>query len=186
MAQTRAGSAGELVVRTSGDPYSVLPAIRSAVRETLPGVPLRSVRTMEQVVAGRMAQRRLNMLLLGLFGLLGLVISAAGVYGVMAQTVASRTREIGVRMALGATRSDVVGMILRNAGVLVVVGLIIGGLAAWSLSATAKSFLFGLQADDPRAFAVAVAVLAASALIASAVPARRAASVDPAVVLRTE
>ena len=186
MAQTRAGSAGELVVRTSGDPYSVLPAIRSAVRETLPGVPLRNVRTMEQVVAGRMVQRRLNMLLLGLFGLLGLVISAAGVYGVMAQTVASRTREIGVRMALGATPSDVVGMILRNAGVLVVIGLIIGGLAAWSLSATAKSFLFGLQADDPRAFAVAVVVLAASALIASAVPARRAASVDPAVVLRTE
>ena len=186
MAQAGTGFAGDLVIRTSGDPHAILPAIRSAVRDVMPGVPLRNVRTMEQVVAGRMAQRRLNMLLLGLFGLLGLVISAAGVYGVMAQAVASRRREIGVRMALGATRSAVIGMVLRSASMLVVSGLIIGGAGAWYLSATAKTFLFGLEADDPRAFAAAILVLAASAFLASALPARRAASVDPVVALRTE
>jgi ABC-type antimicrobial peptide transport system permease subunit len=126
------------------------------------------------------------MLLLGLFGLLGLVISAAGIYGVMAYVVSQRTREIGVRMALGATRGKVVGMVLSNALVLVTLGLAIGGIAAWFLSAAAKTFLFRLEASDPRAFAVAIAVLAVAALVASAIPARRAASVDPMVALRAE
>ena len=125
------------------------------------------------------------MLLLGLFGLLGLVISAVGIYGVMAYVVSQRTREIGVRMALGATRSTTwSGMVLRNAGVLVAAGLVIGGAGAWYLSAAAKTFLFRLDANDPRAFAAAVVSLALAALVASAIPARRAASVDPMVALR--
>ena len=177
---------GELVVRTSGDPYAMLPSVRSIVFGVLPDVPLRNVRTMEEVIARRVAQRKLNMLLLGLFGLLGLVISAAGIYGVMAYVVSQRTREIGVRMALGATRGKVVGMVLSNALVLVALGLAIGGIAAWYLSAAAKTFLFRLEASDPRAFAVAIAVLAVAALAASAIPARRAASVDPMVALRGE
>ncbi len=138
---------GELVIRTSGDPYQVLPAVKAAVLAVLPDVPLRNVRTMEEVLARRVAQRRLNMLLLGLFGVLGLVISAVGIYGVMAYVVAQRTREIGVRMALGATRSNVVGMVLRNACVLVALGLVIGGVGAWYLSAAAKSFLFRLESE---------------------------------------
>jgi len=185
MAQDRAGF-GELVIRTSGNPYDVLPAVKSAVLRVMPDVPLRNVRTMEEVMARRVAQRKLNMLLLGLFGLLGLVISAVGIYGVMAYVVSQRTREIGVRMALGATRSKVVGMVLKNAGTLVVVGLTIGGLGAWYLSAAAKTFLFRIEANDPRAFAVALGSLALAALVASAIPARRAASVDPMVALRAE
>lgn len=126
------------------------------------------------------------MLLLGLFGLLGLVISAVGIYGVMAYVVSQRTREIGVRMALGASRRTVVGMVLRNAGLLVALGMAIGGATAWYLSSAARSFLFRVEATDPRAFAVAVGVLAIAALAASAIPARRASSVDPMVALRSE
>jgi ABC-type antimicrobial peptide transport system permease subunit len=164
----------------------VLPAIKSVVLGALPDVPLRNVRTMEEVMSRRVAQRRLNMLLLGLFGLLGLVISAVGIYGVMAYIVSQRTREIGVRMALGATRGKVIGMVLTNAGLMVAAGLIVGGVAAWYLSATARTFLFRLESNDPRAFAAALVSLTLAALIASAVPARRAASVDPMVALRAE
>jgi ABC-type antimicrobial peptide transport system permease subunit len=144
---------------------------------------------MEELIATRVAQRRLNMLLLGLFGLLGLVIASVGIYGVMAYLVSQRTREIGVRMALGATRGDVVRMVLTNACLLIAAGLTIGGVGAWYLSTSAKAlnaFLFRLDANDPRAFAAALALLALAGLVASAVPARRAASVDPMVALRAE
>jgi putative ABC transport system permease protein len=178
--------ASELAILTSGDPYDVLPAVKSAVMNVLPDVPLRNVRTMDELFARRIAQRRLNMLLLGLFGLLGLVISAVGLYGVMAYVVSQRTREIGVRMALGATRSKVVGMVLINACSLVAAGLLIGGVGAWYLSATARTFLFGLEPTDPRAFVAALVSLALAGALATIVPARRAASVDPVVALRAE
>jgi putative ABC transport system permease protein len=176
----------ELVVRTNGDPYSVLPHIKSVVLAVMPDVPVRNVRTMEELLNTRMAQRRLNMLLLGLFGVLGLMISAVGIYGVMAYAVSQRTREIGVRMALGATRGRVIGMVLRQAAALIMLGLVMGTAGAWYLSAAASRFLFRLDAHDPRAFAVAMTMLVCSALIASVVPARRAASVDPIVALRAE
>jgi predicted permease len=185
MAQARV-SGGELVIRTAGNPYDVLPAVKAAVFAVLPDVPLRNVRTMEELMARQVAQRKLTMLLLGLFGLLGLVIAAVGVYGVMGYLVSQRTREIGVRMALGATRSNVVGMVLLNACALVTAGLVIGGAAAWYLSAASKAFLFRVEPTDPRAFAAAAATLLIAALVASAIPARRAASVDPMAALRAE
>jgi putative ABC transport system permease protein len=177
---------GELVIKTSGPPYSVLPAVKAAVAGALPDVPLRNVRTMEELFASRVAQRRFNMLLLGLFGLLGLVIAAVGIYGVMAYLVAQRTREIGVRMALGATRSNVIGMVVLNSAALVGAGALLGSIGAWYLSAAAKAFLFRLQPTDPRAFAAALVLVMTAALIASVIPARRAASVDPMVALRSE
>jgi putative ABC transport system permease protein len=177
---------GDLIIRTSGDPYTVVPAVRAAVLSVLPDVPLRNVRTMNEVIARQIAQRRFNMLLLGLFGVLGLVISAVGIYGVMAYVVAQREREIGVRMALGASRGAVVGMVLKSAAVLVAIGLVIGSVAAWSLGSTAKAFLFKIDVTDPRVYATAISVLVAAALIASVIPARRAASVDPLVALRAE
>jgi len=185
LAQSRAAFA-ELVIRTTGNPYDILPVVKSTVLQVMPDVPIRNVRSMEEIIARRVAQRRLNMLLLGLFGVLGLVISAVGIYGVMAYTVSQRTREIGVRMALGATKSTVIGMVMRQATVLLVLGLAIGVASAWPLSAFAQRFLFKLDTHDPRAFGAALATLAVAALIASAIPARRAASVDPMEALRAE
>jgi predicted permease len=183
MAQVGSGT-GYLVIQTKSDPGRMLPAIKTVVAEVLPKVPLRYVATMDDLVARQTAGRRLNMMMLGLFGLLGLVIATVGVYGVMAYSVAQRTREIGVRMALGATRARVIGMVLSNAGLVVVAGLAIGCLGAWSLSAFAKSFLFGLEPTDVRAFVAAAGSLSLAALLAAAIPARRAARLDPASVLR--
>jgi putative ABC transport system permease protein len=176
----------DLVIRTSGNPLEIVSSVKTAVLGVLPDVPLRTVRTMEQVLGRQVAQRRLNMLLLGLFGLLGLVISAVGIYGVMAYLVAQRTREFGVRMALGATRARVVRMVLTRAGVLVAIGLVVGGAGAWYLSATAKQFLFRMDTTDWRVFASAIGALAAAALLASAIPAHRAAGVNPIEALRSE
>jgi predicted lysophospholipase L1 biosynthesis ABC-type transport system permease subunit len=175
----------DLVIRTIGDPYDVLPQVKAAVFAVMPDVPLRNIRTMEELMAAQLAQRKVSMLLLGLFGLLGLAISAVGIYGVVAYLVSQRAREIGIRMALGATRAHVMRMMLVNASVLVMSGLILGAVAAWYLSAAARAFLFSIEATDPRAFAGAFLLLALAALAATAIPARRAASVDPMIALRT-
>jgi len=177
---------GYLVIRTSGRPYDVLPAVKAAALAVFPDVPLRNVSTMSEVLSKRLAQRRLNMLLMGLFGLLGLVISAVGIYGVMAYVVAQRTREIGVRMALGATQLDVVTMVVLSAARLVSCGIAVGGAAAWYLSAGARTLLFRLEPTDVRAYVAALTLLAAAGLVATAIPARRAASVDPVEALRSE
>ena len=179
-------SSGYLVIRTSADPYELLPAVKTAALSVLPDVPLRYVTSMERAVSRQTAQRRLNMLMLGLFGLLGLVISAVGVYGVMAYIVSQRTREIGVRMALGATKAKVIRMVLTNACRLVGAGLVLGGIGAWYLGTTAQAFLFGLEPHDLRAFVAAILALSAAAIAASLIPARRAAGVDPTVALRGE
>jgi predicted permease len=185
LAQGRAAGA-ELLVRTAGDPHDSLRAVRAAVFAVLPDVPLRNVSTMEEMFSRRMAQRRLNMLLLGLFGLLGLTIAGAGVYGLMAFVVAQKTREIGVRMALGASRRRVVGTVVVHALALVAVGVALGSSLAWYLSETARAFLFGIGPTDPRAFAAAAISLLAAAAVATIVPAWRAASVDPVAALRAE
>lgn len=177
---------GELMVRTSGDPFAVLPAVKAAVLRSLPDVPLRNVRSLEQVLERRVAQRKLDMLLIGLFGALGLVISAVGLYGVMAYAVTQRTKEIGVRMALGATQALIMRMVVRSAAVMVVTGLLIGAAGAWLLSRFAGAHLFRIEATDPRAFGVAVGVLLLAAAVAAVLPARRAAGVDPMVALRSE
>jgi predicted permease len=152
LAQGRAAGA-VLLVRTARAPYDSLRAVRAAVFAVLPDVPLRNVTTMEETFSQRMAQRRINMLLLGLFGLLGLTIAGVGVYALMAFVVAQKTREIGVRMALGASRMRVVGAVVVHALALVAIGLALGSSVAWYLSEAARAFLFGIGPTDPRAFA---------------------------------
>ena len=174
------------VVRTVGDPHEILPVAKTAVLGVLPAMALRYVATMQELVSSQTAQRRVTMLMLGLFGVLGLVIAAAGVYGAMAYLVAQRTREIGVRMALGATRGRVIALVIGRAIVLVMLGIAIGGVSSWYLASTVKSFLFGLEPNNAGALIGAGVALSVAALVASVVPARRAATVDPTVALRSE
>ena len=186
MAQEGSQSYGFVILHTTGDPNDALPALRAVVVQALPGVPLRNVARLEDLLAAQTAERRLSMLMFSLFGLLGLVISAVGIFGVIAYLVSQQTREIGIRMALGATRARVIADVVGHAGWLVTGGLVVGGLAAWSLSNLAGRFLFGLDPRDPRAYVVAMATLIAVALIATVLPARRAASIDPTEALRSE
>jgi predicted permease len=186
MAQGGSQSYGHVLIHTSGDPNDSLPALRTIVAQVLPHVPLRNVARLEDLLAAQTAERRLNMLLFGLFGLLGLAIAAVGLFGVLAYLVSQQTRDIGIRMALGASRSRVVAGVFGYVGGLVAAGLIVGGFAAWSLSSLAGRFLFGLDYRDPRAYAVAMITLLAAAFVATLLPARCAASIDPAEALRNE
>jgi ABC-type antimicrobial peptide transport system permease subunit len=179
-------SYGFVLLHTSGDPYDTLPALRGVAAQVLPQAPLRNIARLDDLFAAQIAQRRLSMLMFGLFGLLGLVISAVGIFGVIAYLVSQQTREIGIRMALGATRSRVVAAVFGHVGRLVAAGLMVGGLVAWSLSNAAGRFLFGLDPRDARAYAVAMITLVAAAFVATLLPARRAASVNPIEALRNE
>jgi putative ABC transport system permease protein len=180
-------SGGTLVIRTTGDAMAAVPALKAAIWSVNKEQRLtREVVTLEGYMDRLIAQRRFNMALLALFGVLGLVIAAVGIYGVMAYIVAQRTSEIGVRMALGATRGNVVAMVLRRASWLMAAGIAIGGAGAWYLSSTVKSFLFEVEPNDPGIFAGALTTLAIAGLLASAIPARRAAAVDPLIALRQE
>lgn len=176
-----------LVIRTHGAPMSVVPSVKSAIWSVDPEQRLTGdVVTLEGYMDRLIAQRRFNMALLALFGGLGLVIAAVGIYGVMAYVVAQRTSEIGIRMALGATRSNVVTMVLKRAALLMAAGLVLGGTTAWFLAANVESFLFQTEPTDPRIFVASLAVLTIAGLAASALPAQRAAAVDPLVALRHE
>ena len=186
MMQARGESYGFVLVKRSGDPNNALPALRAIVGQLLPGVPLRQVARLEDLMAAQTAERRLSMLMFGLFGFLGLVISAVGIFAVIAYLVSQQTREIGIRMALGATRSRVVAGVFGHVGRLVAAGLIVGGLVAWSVSNAAGRFLFGLDPRDPRAYAVAMITLLMAAFVATLLPARRAASVEPTKALQQE
>ena len=176
----------QLLIRTDGDPLAVLPAVRAAVAAVLPGEPVRDARTLDDILVRITAQRRLSMLLLTGFGILGLVIAAVGLYGLMAYVVRQRTRELGIRVALGATQRQVIASVMRSGVALVTAGLVVGTGAAVLTGAAARAFLFGIEPTDPRVFAAALFVLAGSACAASVVPALRAAAIDPVTALREE
>jgi putative ABC transport system permease protein len=175
-----------LVVRTAGEPTTIVPAVQRVVRELDPGLPLFDVRTMRDVAAASMAQLSFTILVLGAAALVTLVLGAVGLYGVMAYVVSLRTRELAVRIALGATPSAIVRMLTAQ-GVLVTAVGVGGGLALFVFVARAlRSLLFGVAPTDPVTLAGASALLVAIAALASWLPARRTSRVDPADVLRAE
>jgi len=178
-------SSVHLVARTREDPRPLIPWLREAIWSLDPELPA-TPRTFDELVSRSTAERRFQMVLLGLFAVLALVLSSCGVFGVMAALVAARRREIGVRMALGARRGQVLGWILRHGVGLTVLGLGLGVLGAVASSRWLESLLFGVSPTEPVVLAVVTAVLAAVALSAAWLPARRAAHIDPAEVLRSE
>jgi putative ABC transport system permease protein len=177
---------GTFVVRTAGDPKATIGAVRSEFQAVDKDQPVARISTMEEVLAQSVAPRRLNMLLLGVFAGVALVLAAVGLYGVMSYSVTQRTREIGIRMALGAARGDVVKLIVGQGMVLAGVGVAIGLLASLFLTRLMSSLLYGVSATDPATFAIISLILAGVALVACFVPARRATKVDPMVALRYE
>lgn len=172
-----------IVARTDGDPASFVPELRRVVARLDPDVPLYNVSTMEERMADSGATARFNTLLLTLLGVIGLVLSAIGIYGVVAYFVTQRTSEIGVRMALGATPGDVIRLVLRQAAIPVTAGLLLGLAASAAATRVLAASLVGVERTDPLTLAAVVILLASAALLASVVPARRAASVDPTSAL---
>jgi putative ABC transport system permease protein len=175
-----------LVMRTTGDPVSLAPAVRRVVHGLDRDLPVAMVSTMERNIANSQSvfMRRYSMLLVGGFAVLALVLSIVGIYGVISYGVVQRTQELGVRVALGAQRRDIVLMVLRDGTALAAAGIVIGAAAALWLTRFLRSLLFGIQTSDPLTYVGVAALLAAVALLASYLPARRATRVDPLIALR--
>ena len=177
--------ATSLIVRTASDPQASLAALRQEVQGLDPGMPL-SARLLTDKMALPLLPARVAAAVLGGFGLLALALAAIGIYGVMSCAVAARTREIGIRMALGADAGDVLGHTLRQGIVLALAGVVIGAAAALALTRLMRSLLFGVSTSDPSIYLGVSALLLAAALLACYVPARRATQVDPVIALRCE
>jgi putative ABC transport system permease protein len=176
----------KLLVRTTGDPLSEVAPIRGVIASLDRALPLADVTTMDEVVAAEVAQPRLNMLLMSLFGGVALALSMVGVYGLIAFWVTARTREIGLRLALGARPEDVVGLVLARGAWLVLIGASVGSAGALALSRVLKSQVFGISPTDPLTLLGVALAIVGIAIVACLVPARRASRVDPLVALRAE
>lgn len=173
-----------IVARTDGDPAALAPALRRITAAVDPAVPLFDMKTMRQRAADNIATERFNTLLLTLLGVVGLLLSAVGIYGVIGYFVTQRTAEIGVRIALGATRGDVTRMILRQASKPVMIGIVAGAVGAVAATRLLASQLVNVRPTDPVAFGAALAALIAVSLVASIIPARRAAALEPTRALQ--
>ncbi len=176
----------DLVVRSAATPAQLISAVRGQIRELDPNLPLFTVRTLEEVIALNLARQRFAVALLGAFAVIGLLLAAVGVYSVMAYSVSLRTREMGVRMALGAQSGDVLRMVLREGLKLTAIGVAIGLLVALALTQLMKNLLYGVGAADPLTFTGVPLLPTVVAMIACWLPARRAAKTDPMAALRSE
>jgi putative ABC transport system permease protein len=175
-----------VVVRTEGPPASILPFVRQRVRELDASLPLSTVRTMDEWLTISAAQPRLNAVLLVIFAVVAMLIAAIGIYSVLAYSVNQRTKEIGVRMALGAPRAQVLRMVVREGMTVGSIGVAVGLAGAIAASRVLDSLVFDVQVRDPFTYVAVAAILVLVALLACVIPARKASRVDPIVALRYE
>jgi predicted permease len=173
-------------VRTAGNPASFANAVREAVRQVDPNIPLMNVATQMENIEGRISQEKLFAQAYALFGVLALLLASIGLFGLMSYNVTRRTNEIGIRMALGAQRRDVLGLVMKESMLLVLIGMIIGLAAAVATGRLITTMLFGLSPADPRTILVAIAIMAVVSAVAGYLPARRASKVDPMIALHYE
>ena len=181
-----ASSGMTIVVRTRGDAAAITSSARNVIRALDPEQPVADVRTMESLIGTSVARARFNTLLLTIFAMVALLLAGVGIYGVMAYSVSQRTREIGVRMALGARAGDALWLVVRRGMALALAGVAIGVAASFALTRLMETLLFNVSATDPLTFAGVPLLLMFVALLACLIPARRAAKVDPMVTLRYE
>jgi putative ABC transport system permease protein len=168
-----------VVARTTGDPLSVAGAVRNEIRQMDANLPVANVRSMNDVVAAALATPRLTGFVLGAFATIALTLAAVGIYGVLAYLVSQRTQEIGIRLAIGADRSQVLGMVLRQGLSLTAVGIVVGLIGAFALTRLMQSLLYEVHPNDPITFVAVAAAVLVIALAASFLPARRATKVSP-------
>jgi putative ABC transport system permease protein len=173
-----------IVLRTTTDPKSLVPAIRRELRGIDPTFPITQIRTMDEIVGDSLSQRRFNTALLALFAFVAVALAAVGIYGVMSYAVSQRTREMGIRIALGARQSDITKLVTSKGARLAALGIAIGVLAAAISSRLMSSLLFGITATDPITFVLTAVLLGIVTLLASYIPSRRAAGTDPISALR--
>jgi putative ABC transport system permease protein len=176
----------EFAFRSAGDPKQLVTAVQKQVWAIDKDLPITNVRTYDEIISQSVSERRFQTLLLGLFASLALILAMIGIYGVISYSVSQRIPEIGIRMALGASRSDVLKMVIGRAMLLVLIGIAAGAVGAWSLSQYIKTLLFEVKPGDPWTYAMIAIILAVVAMTASLVPARRATRVDPMVALHYE
>jgi putative ABC transport system permease protein len=175
-----------VLIQTSADPIQFAPAVRQAIQAVDPDIPISKIQPLAQNVADSLARRRFALTLLGIFGAMAALLTVAGIYGLLAYSVNARVREFGVRSAVGATRTDLVALILREAAILMAPGLACGLLLALIFSSLMKSFVYRLSPLDPLSLASAAVLLILLTMISAWIPARRAAAVDLATALRAD
>jgi hypothetical protein len=175
-----------LIVRTAGEPTALAQAIRAEIHSLDPNLPIAAMRTMEEIVSSKVADRRFQMALTLLFALVALLLGAVGIYGVVSHAAACRTREIGLRLALGAGRADLLRSIFAAGMRPVVIGLGVGLAIAVALATALRGLLFGIAPTDPGSLGAVIVVLLVTSSVACYLPARRASRLDPAIALRQE
>jgi ABC-type antimicrobial peptide transport system permease subunit len=176
----------QYVIHTAGTPEAIVPALRGVLAEINPNIPLSNVRNLDEILSGSLAARRFNTLLLGIFAGVALVLAMVGIYGVLAYTVARRTSEIGVRMALGANSRSILGLIVLQGMRPILLGMAAGLISAFGLSRLLTRLLFGVTPGDPLTYVGVALLVAAAALVSCLIPARQALRIDPVEALRIE